>query len=487
MTLKVHIKTYGCQMNERDSEMVAVLLERRGYILTERESQADVIILNTCSVRAKAEDKAIGKLRLMIARKARPDLIIGAVGCMVQRMQDEILRQAPGLDFAVGTHALARVPAILDAVRAGLPADSSGVALAQTEALAQTGRRSILDFAPADAPYDGHTHASGETSAFVNILFGCERRCAYCVVPEVRGEEWSRPAGDIIAEVRSLVARSVKEVTLLGQSIMAYGRRTKVWEAAVCSPRGFTEPLPRLLEALNDIPGLLRLRFTSGHPCGCTAELARAFAELPAVCEHLHLPLQSAADRILQRMNRGYTAEDYRAAVRRLQKAAPRIVLSTDVIVGFPTETPEEFDLTRAFLEEIGFDNVYIFKYNPRPGTPAAQWSDDVSEQEKLRRNHALLEDQGRRSQAFHRTFIGRDCEVLVEGPSLRNKARWSGRTRQNILAVFEAAPLLKAGDLVMVRVAQATAQALYGNVECRMQNEKQRTKNEEQKTKNEE
>ncbi|MCG2659637.1 MAG: MiaB/RimO family radical SAM methylthiotransferase [Kiritimatiellae bacterium] len=476
-SFKVHIKTYGCQMNERDSEMIAVLLQRHGYALAERESQADAVIVNTCSVRAKAEDKAIGKLRMLIAaRQEHPDRIVGVVGCMVQRLKEELFRKVPGLDFAVGTHVLARVPAILAAVRAGLSADLSadvsGEALAKTEALAKgealakAGRRAILNVAPADDPYDGHTHLPGEISAFVNILFGCDRHCAYCVVPEVRGGEWSRPARDVIAEVRQLVAHGVKEVTLLGQSIMAYGRQTSVWEAADRSPRGFTEPLSRLLEALNDITGLCRLRFTSGHPCGCTAELARAFAELPAVCEHLHLPLQSASDRILQRMHRGYTAGDYRAAVRRLQAAAPRIVLSTDVIVGFPTETPEEFDMTRAFLEEIGFDNVYIFKYNPRPGTPAAQWSDDVSAKEKLRRNHALLEDRGRRSQAFHQAFVGQACEVLVEGPSLRNEARWSGRTRQNILAVFEALPLLKAGDLVMLRIAQATAQALYGKIE---------------------
>ena len=453
---KVHIKTYGCQMNERDSEMVAVLLQRHGYALAEHESQADVVIVNTCSVRAKAEDKAIGKLRMLIAaRQEHPDRIVGAVGCMVQRLKEELLRQVPGLDFAVGTHVLTRVPAILAAVRAD--------------------RRAILDVALADDPYDGHTHLPGEISAFVNILFGCNRHCAYCVVPAVRGGEWSRPARDVIAEVRQLVAHGVREVTLLGQSIMAYGRQTPVgdqtpvWEAENRSPRGFTEPLPRLLEALNAIPGLSRLRFTSGHPCGCSAELARTFAELPAVCEHLHLPVQSASDRILRRMRRGYTVGEYRAAVRRLQAAAPRIVLTTDVIVGFPTETPEEFDMTRAFLEEIGFDNVYIFKYNPRPDTPAAQWSDDVSAKEKLRRNHALLEDQGRRSQAFHQAFVGQTCEVLVKGPSLRNKARWAGRTRQNILTVFEAMPGLKAGDIVMLRVAQATAQALYGTIESKV------------------
>ncbi|MBU0714030.1 MAG: tRNA (N6-isopentenyl adenosine(37)-C2)-methylthiotransferase MiaB [Verrucomicrobia bacterium] len=469
MSFKVYIKTYGCQMNERDSEMVAVLLQRHGFALAERESQADAVIVNTCSVRAKAEDKAIGKLRMLIAaRQEHPDRIVGVVGCMVQRLKDDLFRKVPGLDFAVGTHVLARVPAILDAVLAQKLSDpgyAGGFADSPSRS-AMAERRTIIDVAPADDPYDGHTHLPNEMSAFVNILFGCNRHCAYCVVPEVRGGEWSRPARDVIEEVRQLVAHGVKEVTLLGQSIMAYGRQTSVWQATDRSPRGFTEPLPRLLEALNDIPGLCRLRFTSGHPCGCTAELARVFAELPTVCEHLHLPLQSASDRILQLMNRGYTAGDYRAAVRRLQEAAPRIVLTTDVIVGFPTETPEEFDMTRAFLEEIGFDNVYIFKYNSRPGTTAAQWSDDVSAKEKLRRNHALLEDQGRRSQTFHQAFIGQACEVLVEGPSLRNEARWSGRTRQNVLAVFEAAPGLKAGDLVMIRIAQATAQALYGNVE---------------------
>ncbi|MBI2438557.1 MAG: tRNA (N6-isopentenyl adenosine(37)-C2)-methylthiotransferase MiaB [Lentisphaerae bacterium] len=443
---KVHIKTYGCQMNERDSEMFAALLGRHGYALCEQESQADAVIVNTCSVRAQAEDKAIGKLRMLIeARKERPRQYIGAVGCMVQRLKDEIFRKAPGLDFAVGPTALSRAPAILAAVREGL--------------------RGLLDVAPTEGAYDGATHAPGQVCAFVNILFGCNRHCAFCVVPEVRGAEWSRPARDVIEEARRLVEQGVKEITLLGQSIMAYGQRTKVWDGEHPSTRGFTEPLPRLLEALNEIKGLRRVRFTSGHPGGCSRELSRAFAELPAVCEHLHLPLQSASDRILKLMNRGYTANDYRAAARCLRQAAPRIVFSTDVIVGFPTETSEEFELTRAFLEEINFDNVYIFKYNPRPGTRSAQWDDDVSPEEKLRRNHALLEDQERRSRVFHQTFIGGVSEVLVEGVSLRNKARWSGRTRQNVLAVFAAAPGLKAGDLVPVRVTEATTQALYGTI----------------------
>ena len=473
-SFKVHIKTYGCQMNERDSEMIAVLLQRHGYALAARERQADAVIINTCSVRAKAEEKAIGKLRMLIAgRPEHPGLIVGVVGCMVQRLKADLLRKVPGLDFAVGTHGFARVPTVLAAAQARRTSAAAGIGLTDQNpparrAGAKTGYPAILDVASADDPYDGHTHRPGAVSAFVNILFGCDRHCAYCVVPEVRGGEWSRPARAVIEEVRQLLAQGAKEITLLGQSIMAYGRQNHVWDTGVKSVRGFSEPLPRLLEALNDLPGLRRLRFTSGHPCGCTAELARAFTELPAVCEHLHLPVQSASDRILQLMRRGYTVDDYRAAVRRLKSAMPRIMLSTDVIVGFPTETAEEFDLTRAFLEEIGFDNVYIFKYNPRPGTLASQWPDDVSAAEKLRRNHVLLEDQGRRSQVLHQALVGRTCEVLAEGPSLRNAACWAGRTRDNILAIFPVVPGIQVGDFGRLRVARATAQALYGEIESK-------------------
>jgi len=443
-----HLKTYGCQMNERDSEMVSVLLQRRGFGPADREGRANAVIVNTCSVRGKAEDKALGKLRMLIAaRRERPGLIVGAIGCMAQRLQRELFALAPGLDFAVGTHALARVPEALEAARAG---------------------RGPVLFAPdRDGPYDGLTHAHGRVSAFINILFGCNRRCAYCVVPDVRGSEWSRPAIEIVAEARDLAARGAREITLLGQSIMAYGRQGPVWDGAPPSPRGYAEPLPRLLEALADLPGLLRLRFTSSHPGGCSAELARAMAELPAVCEHLHLPVQSGSDRVLALMGRGYTADDYRAAVRRLRAAVPALVLSTDVIAGFPTETPADFDATRALLEEIGFDNVYIFQYNPRPGTRAAEWPDDVSPGEKLRRNHVLLEDQGRRSERFHGTFVGRSCEVLAEGPGPRGAARWTGRTRDNILVVFDGPPRVKAGNLVSVRIERSTAQALYGTAEA--------------------
>lgn len=446
MPATFYIKTYGCQMNERDSEMVAVLLQRHGYQPALREGQAEVVIVNTCSVRGKAEDKAMGKLRLLTAAKRKhPGRLVGAMGCMVQRMQTEIMQLVPGLDFAVGPRRLWTLPAVLDNAR--------------------TRRNPVVDVQEEDCRQDADTHQAGNVTGFVNILFGCDRHCAYCVVPAVRGREWSRPAVEIVAEVRHMVQMGARDVTLLGQSVMAYGRQNPVWPAASRSPRGFTEPFVRLLEAVNDETGLVRLRFTSGHPSGCTAELIRAMAELPSVCEHLHLPLQSGADRILRMMNRGYTAADYRAGVGRVRAAVPRLALTTDLMVGFPTETEADFEQTRALMNEIRFDNAFIFKYNPRPGTPAAQWPDDVPDREKLRRNHCLLEDQHRSSLAIHQTLVGQNLEVLVEGPSRRNCRRWFGRSRTNQMVMFDTRAGLAAGRRVLVRIESASVATLLGQV----------------------
>ncbi len=453
--MKICIITYGCQMNERDSERVAVFLCRRGFVLTRRESEADIIIVNTCSVRERAEHKALGKLRLLVAsKKDCPDRIVGAVGCMVQRLGHDILRQVRGLDFAVGTYQLARVPDILDIV--------------------MTGRRPVIDIAETGGREDQDAHAAGQVKAYVSILCGCNRRCAYCVVPRVRGAEWSRPAADIIEEIKQLVRDGVKEVTLLGQSIMSYGRANQVWAAGYRSPRGFTEPLPRLLEALQEIPGLQRIRFTSSHPSGCTPELIRAMTELPSVCEHLHLPVQSGSDRILSRMYRGYSTADYRDAVRRLRAVLPGVAITTDIIVGFPDETLDDFEMTRAMITEIGFDNAFVFKYNPRPDTPAARWPDNVPEDEKLRRNHVLLDDQNRCCLALNQALVGREMEVLVEGKSRRNAARWTGRTRTNKIVLMETTPGVRRGDMIAVCINQAKIQTLYGSVKT---NESRRSK----------
>lgn len=452
MPKKIYIRTYGCQMNVRDSETVSVLLERHGYILTGRESEADVVIVNTCSVRGKAEDKAFGKLGLLVASKREhPGRIVGAMGCMVQRIKSDMFQKVRGLDFAVGTHCLSTVPSVIDAVRAGhYPfIDVSG------------------DTATECRGYIAHdTHRKGPVTAFVNILLGCERRCTYCIVPEVRGKEWSRSAADVIKEADFLVHNGVKEITLLGQSVMSYGRRNRVWTDNDDSERGFKEPLSRLLEALNGLDGLERVRFTSGHASGFTEEMIRAIAELPVVCEHVHLPFQSGSDRILKRMKRGYLTQDYREAMARLRAAIPHIAVTTDVIVGFPSETLDDFEMTRAFMDEIGFDNAFVFKYNSRPGTPSAEWADDVSEEEKIRRNRVLLDDQNMRSLKLNQEWISQEVEVLVEGRSKRNSERLSGRTRGNAIVVFDAVYGIKHGDLVRVTIDKARAQTLYGRLE---------------------
>jgi tRNA-2-methylthio-N6-dimethylallyladenosine synthase len=271
----------------------------------------------------------------------------------------------------------------------------------------------------------------------------------------------------VVREVAEVVAAGARDVTLLGQSVMRYGIRTPVWPADHASAMGFTEPLPRLFEAIHAaVPALRRVRFTSGHPSGVTPELVRAMAELPCLCAHLHLPVQSGSDRILSAMGRGYTREEYLAAVARLRAAVPDIAITTDVIVGFPGETEDDFERTRTLLDEAEVDNVFVFKYSPRPGTRSSAWPDDVSAAEKMRRNQVLLEDQDRRGLAINGRWVGRTVEVLAEGPSLRNKARWSGRTEQNKIVVFDPVPGIAVGDFVRVVVTEAQPQTLHGRVE---------------------
>ena len=445
--MKVLVITYGCQMNVRDSEAVSALLARQGYAPAEGEADADIILINTCSVRGKAEAKALGKLGLLVAdsRRNHPERIIGVMGCMVQRLGTELFKKVPGLGFAIGTHAMSRLPRVLQDVFEG--------------------KTPVLDVDEGDDCEALTGHVEGKLSAYVNILLGCDRRCTYCIVPTVRGQEWSRPAESVVDEVRALAAQGVREVTLLGQSVMNYGRRNLVWPEDAVSPGGYQTPFPRLLEAVDAVAGIERVRFTSGHPSGCTAELVRAMVELPTVCEHLHIPCQSGSDLILERMRRGYTADQFKAAACALQTALPGVALSTDIIVGFPGETEEDFDRTRAFMEEIGFDNAFIFKYSPRSGTPAAAWPDDVSDGEKMRRNQLLLGDQARRVEAINGALIGAQVEVLVEGPSLRNAARWSGRTRTNKVAVFDPVAGVARGECVNMVVERVTATTLYGKV----------------------
>jgi tRNA-2-methylthio-N6-dimethylallyladenosine synthase len=435
-------------MNERDSESVAALLVRHGYRMAGGETDADVIIVNTCSVRGKAEDKALGKLRLMtVQKRERRGVIVGAVGCMAQRMGEEFLGQVKGLDFVVGPRRLHVLPAVIDAVRAG--------------------RGPVVDTGEGGGDDGGPLtdHVEGKMSAFVNILLGCDRHCAYCIVPTVRGREWSRSAESVLHEVRALAERGVREVTLLGQSVMSYGRANPVWPEGFVSPLGFKEPLSRLLDAVCGVDGIRRVRFTSGHPSGCTEELARAMAELPAVCDHLHLPVQSGSDRILGLMRRGYTAEGYLRAVRRLREAVPTLALTSDVIVGFPGETEDDFEATRRLMEEAEFDNTFIFKYSPREGTPAALLPDEVSDEEKMKRNHVLLTDQDVRGIRLNERVVGNVLEVMAEGPSLRNKENWAGRSGTNKIVIFEPRLAVSVGDIVPILIEKAAPQTLYGTM----------------------
>ena len=450
------IHTYGCQMNVRDSDLLARRLRAAGFAEAASEDEADVVLVNSCSVREKAEEKAIGKLGMLCAaRRDRPGLVVGLTGCMANRLGPDVFGLVPGLSFSVGPRAAG--PAIVSLVERAL-AGERGLFLADANRARPMDAETTKE-AGADEP-----HGSSAPASFVTILFGCNQRCSYCIVPSVRGSEESRDPRAIVAEVREEAARGAKDVCLLGQSVMRYGRMGFAWPEDLPSPMGFSEPLPRLLELVaREVPEVRRLRFTSGHPSGVTDELVRAMREIPAVCPHLHLPMQSGSDRILREMRRGYDSARYLAAVRRLREGVPDIAITTDIIVGYPGETEEDFESTRRVMEEAGFDNAFVFKYSPRPGTPSALLEDDVPDEEKRRRDQVLLADQDARGQRCNDRWVGRTVEVLAEGPSLRNPARWSGRTGQNKIVVFDPAPGLRAGDFVRVSVSSARPQTLYG------------------------
>lgn len=452
------IHTYGCQMNVRDSDLLARRLRAAGLAGAASEDEADVVLVNSCSVREKAEEKALGKLGMLCAaRRIRPGLVVGLTGCMANRLGTDVFGLVPGLSFSVGPRA---APGAIEGLVRRALAGAKGMFVPDADARAAepSGRGAAAEGA-ADGP--------AAASSFVTILYGCNQRCSYCIVPSVRGAEESRDPRAIVAEVREEAARGAKDVCLLGQSVMRYGRSGFAWPEGIPSPMGFTEPLPRLLELVaREVPEVRRLRFTSGHPSGVTDELVRAMREIPAVCPHLHLPMQSGSDRILREMRRGYDSARYLAAVRRLREGVPDVAITTDVIVGYPGETEEDFEATRRAMEEAGFDNAFVFKYSPRPGTPSSLMEDDVPDEEKRRRDQVLLADQDARGQRCNDRWVGRTVEVLAEGPSLRNAARWSGRTGQNKIVVFDPAPGLRAGDFVRVEIDSARPQTLYGTLD---------------------
>ena len=449
------IHTYGCQMNVRDSEAVEALLVAAGHERAADEASAELVIVNSCTVRQKAEEKAVGKTGNLIAAGK----ITGLMGCAVKRLGEDVFAKLPKLDFAVGPRAFGLIPRIVEKVVASR---------------AEKRRERILDLGEDAVPsgLDAHTFAAPDSAAssfqaFVTILIGCDNRCSYCIVPDVRGHEYSRPAREVVAEVRALAVHGVKEVCLLGQSVLRYGVRNAAWDAADApSPGGYVEAFPRLLEAIASVPGIERIRFTSAHPKGCTDELVRAYREFPQICRHLHLPVQSGSDRILLDMGRHYTRAEYLAAVRKLRDFDPEFAVTTDVIVGYPGETVEDFEATRSLMEEAGFDNSFVFKYSPRPGTRSAALPDDVPTAEKERRDQVLLADQERRGQCRNGRLVGTVREVMVEGPSKRNKARWSGRDGGNRIVVWDVPSEGRkpaVGSVVRIAVDEAHPQILIG------------------------
>ena len=445
---RVHIKTYGCQMNVRDSEAVAVMLRGRGYSIVAAEEDADIVLLNTCSVRDQAEQKAIGKAGYLTARKRRtPDFVVGIMGCMAQNRGRDLLDRLPDLDLVVGTQKFHQLPDHLDHIMATLkgqgPRPTTVVDLEAEEGSQNTIR--------------GHAIGERRVSAYVSIMQGCNMACAFCIVPKTRGPERSRPMEDIVEEIEELAEGGTREVTLLGQIVNSYGRR----EFPI---RNGKSPFVQLLERVEEIRGIERIRFTSPHPRGFRQDLVESYRDLSKLCEYVHLPAQSGSDRILRAMNRPYTRRHYLDIVDRLRAVVPDVYFSTDVIVGFPGETGADFEETRSLFDLVGYDMAYVFRYSIRSGTPAADMADQIDESVKMERNQVLLDLLSRSSRGRNTSLIGTVQEVLVEGPSKR-RDRYTGRTRGNRTVHFDATERL-VGSLVPVKIERATTSSLYGEVQ---------------------
>jgi len=431
---KYYLLTYGCQMNELDSEKMAGMLEEEGWNPSENLEGSDLIILNTCCVRAKAEDKVKGKLgQLKKLKIENPRLLIGIGGCMMQQdnVGEKFLRQFPFVDFIFGPHTMDRLNEIVEK--------------------SCTGRVLELEADRFDVP---RLPIKRESSfrAWVSIIKGCENFCSYCIVPYVRGKEVSRPLEEIIEEVTEHVSSGVKEIVLLGQNVNAYGRDTGKVD------------FNRLLEKVNRIKGLERLRFMTSHPRDFPLDLVDKISELPRVCEHLHLPIQAGSNRILEKMNRGYTKEDYLKLVDHIRGKIPKASITTDIIVGFPGETEEDFADTMEIVEKARFASAFTFLYSPREGTPAANYSEQVPHDIKRKRLDYLMSRQNQISLDYNKALVGSSTEVLVEGPSKKDSEFYMGRTRTNRPVVF--AGKSEPGTLKKVKITHCNAHTLYGEIQ---------------------
>ncbi len=463
-------------MNERDSEQVAQTFSERGYTLTPTEQDADAILINTCSVRDQAEQKALGKMGMMGKyREQRPHVVYGFMGCMAQSRGPELFERVPHLDVVVGTQKYHRVFDYVDHIlgrRMEGRMDEVGpemVSVRVEDEVTQVNADKIISARLVDTAEEQDSqntirdHVPSKTrraTSFVSIMQGCNMRCSFCIVPDTRGKERGRPIPDIVDEVQRLVGEEgIKEVTLLGQIVNLYGR-TEFEKIDGKSP------FVQLLEAVHEIDGIERIRFTSPHPIGYRDDLVEAFTYLPKLCSHIHFPMQSGSDRILKLMRRPYKNEKFLTICDKMQAARPDLAITTDIIVGFPGETEEDFQQTIDCVRHVGFDNSFIFRYSKRKDTPAAEMENQLSEAVKEERNQALLKVQDEITRAKNGALIGTKQTILCEGPSKTNKERLSGRTSQNKIVIFDGDAERMTGEIFDVNIEDSTGFTLYGTPE---------------------
>lgn len=435
---KLYIKTWGCQMNEYDSSKMADLLEStHGYTLTDNADEADILLLNTCSIREKAQEKVFHQLgRWKNLKDVNPDIIIGVGGCVASQEGDFIRRRAPAVDIVFGPQTLHRLPEMINKLRGD--------------------RSPIVDISfPEIEKFDRLPEPRAEgPSAFVSIMEGCNKYCTFCVVPYTRGEEVSRPCDDVLFEIAQLAAQGVREVNLLGQNVNAY--RGPAFDGSICS---FAE-LIRLVAAID---GIDRIRFTTSHPIEFTDDIIAVYEDTPELVSFLHLPVQSGSDRILTQMKRAHTALEYKSIIRKLRKARPDILISSDFIVGFQ-ETNDDFEKTMQLIADVNFDMSFSFIYSPRPGTPAADLPDDVTEDEKKQRLYLLQQRINQQAMSYSRQMLGTTQRILVEGPSRKDVMELSGRTENNRVVNFEGTPDM-IGKFVDVEITDVYTNSLRGSV----------------------
>jgi len=437
---KLFIRTFGCQMNEYDSEKMAdVLHAAKGVELTQTPEDADIILFNTCSVREKAQEKVFSDLgRVQHLKQLKPDLVIGVGGCVASQEGEAIVRRAPYVDVVFGPQTLHRLPELIDRRRA-------------------TGRSQVDISFPEIEKFDALPPARVDgPAAFVSIMEGCSKYCSFCVVPYTRGAEVSRPFDDVLTEIADLADQGVREVTLLGQNVNAY--------RGPAGENGEIADFAMLLDYVHEIPGIERIRYTTSHPKEMTARLIEAHGRLPKLVPFLHLPVQAGSDRVLAAMKRGYTALEYKSIIRRLRAARPDMTLSSDFIVGFPGETEADFQKTMDLVRDVGFDQSFSFVYSRRPGTPAADLADDTPEAEKLDRLHRLQALINEQAAAISHSMVGSIQRLLVEGPSKKDPSDMKGRTENNRIVNFAGQPRL-IGQMVDVRITEALANTLRGEI----------------------